>query len=91
MFIQKTKRERLFTCYDLVPSAFLWARGARFVGLELSPTPENPNRIAFRFHDPDDLCQNEILAFQKGVAIPAEQYALALKLLKDQVFRCILR
>jgi hypothetical protein len=91
MFTQTTKKERLFTCYELAPSAFLWARGARFLGLELSPTPKNPNRIAFRFHDADGLCQYEVLAFQKGVAIPAQQYALAYKLLKDQIFRRILR
>jgi|ERR1700687_1282138 len=91
MFTQTTKRERLFTCYDLASSAFLWARGVRFVGLEPSPTPENPNRIAFRFHDANGLCRYEVLAFQKGVAIPAQQYALALKLLKDQIFRRILR
>ena len=91
MFIQTTKKERLFTCYDLAPSAFLWARGVRFVGLELSPTPENQNRVAFRFHDVHGLCKYEVLAFQKGVAIPAQQYATALRLLKDQVFRRILR
>ncbi len=91
MFTQATQKDRLFTCYDLVATAFLWARGVRFLGLELSPTPENPNRIAFRFHDADGQCQYEVLAFHKGVAIPAQQYALALRLLKDQIFRRILR
>ena len=91
MFTQTTKKERLFTCHDLAPSAFLWARGAKFVGLELSPTLKTPNRIAFQFHDPDGLCRYDVQAFQKGVLIPAHQYALALKLLKDQIFRRILR
>ena len=84
-------KDLTFVCHDLESSAYLWARGIRFVGVDPNPTPANPHHVVFRFHDPDGLCRNEILAFRKGIAIPARQYALALRLLRDQVFRRILR
>jgi hypothetical protein len=89
--IQTTDRHSTFTCHDLEPSAFLWARGARFVGIEPSPTTRNPNHVVFRFHDPDGLCKQEVSAFEQGAEISAQQYALALKQLKDQIFRRVLR
>lgn len=55
------------------------------------PMPNNPSYIVFRFHDPDGLCKQERLAYHGGALIPAQQYALALKQLKDQILRRILR
>jgi hypothetical protein len=80
-----------FVCHDLEPSAYLWARGVRFVGVDSSPTRANPNHVVFRFHDPDGLCQKELAAYDRGAQISAQQYALALKQLKDQIFRRYLR
>jgi hypothetical protein len=34
-----------FLCHDLEPSAYLWARGVRFVGIDPLPTPNNPNHV----------------------------------------------
>ena len=81
----------MFVSHDLESSAFLWARGARFLGVEPSPTTENPNHVVFRFYDPNGLCRHEVFAFQKGAGIAAQHYAIALKHLKEQVFRRILR
>jgi len=75
-----------FSCHDLEPSAYLWARGARFVGVEPSPTSRNPNHVVFKFHDPD-LCARELAAYERGAEISAMHFALALKQLKDQIFR----
>jgi hypothetical protein len=91
MNTKTTERINTFVCHDLEPSAFLWVRGARFLGVEPSPTPTNPNHVVFRFHDPHGLCQREILAFQENADIPAREFALALRQLKDQLFRRILR
>ena len=74
-----------FACHDLEPSAFLWARGLRFVGVEPSPTSRNPNHVVFKFHDPA-LCERELSAYERGAEISAMHYALALKQLKDQIF-----
>jgi hypothetical protein len=79
-----------FICHDLEPSAYLWARGVRFVGIDPLPTPSNPNHVVFRFHDPEGLCKQELMAYDRGALIPAQQYALALRQLKDQIFRRIL-
>jgi hypothetical protein len=87
---QPTRKDTNFVCHDLEPSAYLWARGVRFVGIDPLPTPHNPNHVVFRFHDPDGLCRQELLAYDRGALIPAQQYALALKQLKDQIFRRIL-
>jgi hypothetical protein len=81
----------VFACHDLELSAFLWARGARFIGIEASPTDKNPNHVVFRFHDPDGQCRHEQNAYELGGEIPARQYACALRQLKDQIFRRILR
>ena len=89
--MQTTHETRTFICHDLEPSAFLWARGARFVGIEPSPTTRNPNHVVFRFHDPEGQCQQEVAAFEKGAEISAQHYSLALKQLKDQIFRRTLR
>src|SRR5215469_4794203 len=78
-----------FSCHDLEPSAFLWARGLRFLGVFPSPSPSSPNHVVFRFHDPDGLCATELLAYQQGAEIPAQQFALALEQLKDQIFRAM--
>ncbi len=91
MFTPTTKKGRLFTCCDLAPSAYLWARGVRFMGIDPLPTPNNPNHVVFRFYDPDGLCKRELMAYDRGAPIPAQQYALALRQLKDQIFRRILR
>ena len=91
MHSTQTAEIHTFICHDLGPSAFLWARGTRFVGIEPLPTSKNPNHVVFRFHDPDGLCQEELLAYDRGAEIPAQQYALALKQLKDQIFRRIMR
>jgi hypothetical protein len=86
-----TRKDPNFVCHDLEPSAYLWARGVRFVGIDPLPTASNPNHVVFRFHDPDGLCKQELLAYNRGALIPAQQYALALRQLKDQIFRRILR
>jgi hypothetical protein len=86
----QTSQDPTFLCHDLESSAYLWVRGVRFVGIDCAPTPTNPNHVVFRFYDPDRLSRHEFLAFRKGVAIPAKQYAIALKLLRDQVLRCII-
>jgi hypothetical protein len=86
-----SRKDSHFVCHDLECSAFLWARGVKFLGIDLSPTPNNPNRVAFHFYDPNELCRHELIAFRNGAAIHAQQYAVALKLLKDQVLRRILR
>jgi hypothetical protein len=91
MLTQTSHQTCTFTCHDLEPSAFLWARGARFVGIEPLPTPRNPNHVVFTFHDPDGHCQRELLAYDHGAEIPARQYALAIKQLKDQIFRRLVR
>src|SRR5689334_2888781 len=88
---QPIYKDFTFVCHELEPSAYLWARGVRFIGIDASPTPSNPNHVVFRFHDPDGLCEQELLAYQRDAQIPAQQYALALKQLKDQIFRRILR
>jgi hypothetical protein len=80
-----------FVCHSLEYSAYLWARGIRFVGIDRSPTASNPNHVVFRFHDPDGLCLTELAAYDRGAQIPAQEYATALKQLKDQIFRRILR
>lgn len=79
-----------FICHDLEPSAYLWARGVRFVGVHPLPTPNNPNHVIFIFHDPDRLCGQELKSYYRGAKIPAHEYALALKQLKDELFRSIL-
>ena len=76
-----------FICHELEPAAFLWARGLRFVGIEPAPTPKNPDHAVFLFHDPEGVCVGEIGAFRQDAEIPAQQYALALRQLKDQLFR----
>ena len=81
----------VFACHDLELSAFLWARGARFLGIEPSPTEKNPNHVVLRFDDPDGWCRHEQTAFALGAEIPARPYAFALKQLKDQIFRHLLR
>jgi hypothetical protein len=88
---QPTRKNANFICHDLEPSAFLWARGVRFVGIDALPTTNNPNPVVFRFQDPAGLCKQELLAYDRGALIPAQQYALALRQLKDQIFRRILR
>jgi hypothetical protein len=89
--IQPTRKNPNFVCHDLESSAYLWARGVRFVGIDPLPTASNPNDVVFRFHDPDGLCKRELMAYNRGALIPAQQYAVALRQLKDQIFRRILR
>jgi hypothetical protein len=76
-----------FTCHELEQSAYLWARGIRFTGIQPAPTPWNPKHFAFQFHDPDGLCKETLGAYDHGAEIPARLYALALKQLKDQLFQ----
>jgi hypothetical protein len=76
-----------FACHELEPSAFLWAKGLRFVGIAPAPTPTNPKHVVFKFHDPEEQCRRELLAYETGAQISAQQFALALKQLKDQIFR----
>jgi hypothetical protein len=89
--IETKPKHSTFLCHDLEPSAYLWARGVRFVGVDPSPTPNNPKHVVFQFHDPDGLCERELAAYGRGAEISAQQYALALKQLKDQIFRRSLR
>ena len=91
MDTQTNRTIPVFTCHDLELSAFLWAKGARFIGIKPSPTLHNPDHVVFRFHDPEGLCQNGQKAYECGAEIPAQQFAFALKQLKDQIFRRILR
>jgi hypothetical protein len=81
----------VFACNDLDLAAFLWAGRARFLGIEPSPTRKNPNQVVFRFHDPDGWCRTQQTEYELGAEISARQYACALKQLKDQLFRYILR
>jgi hypothetical protein len=81
----------IFACHDLDLAAFLWANGARFLGIEPSPTDKSPTHVVFRFYDPEGQCRKDRIAFDLGAEIPAREYALALKQLKDQIFRHILR
>ena len=74
-----------FICDELEPSAYLWARGIRFVGIEPAPTPNNPKHVAFRFQHPAELCLEELSEYERGAEIPARLFALALKQLKDQI------
>lgn len=80
------ERPATFICHELELSAFLWARGVRFVGVEPAPTLNNPRHVAFRFHHPAELCLEEISAYERGAEISARLFALALKQLKDQIF-----
>lgn len=82
-----TDHNPTFVCQELDPSAYLWARGVRFVGIEPAPSPHNPRHVAFCFHDPSNLCTEELAAYERGAEIPARQFALALKQLKDQIFK----
>jgi hypothetical protein len=84
------RKDATFLCHSLELSAYLWARGVRFVGVDSASTPTNPNHMVFRFHDPDELCQRELAAYDRGAQIPAQEYALALKQLKDEILRRIL-
>lgn len=81
----------LFECHELESSAFLWAKGIRFIGIEPAPTPTNPQHVVFKFHDPDGQCQFELAAYDADAQVSAKQYALALRQLKDQIFRRNLR
>jgi hypothetical protein len=78
---------RTFSCHDLESSAFLWARGVRFLGLQSAPTARSPQHVIFAFDDSDGSCQQELLAYEGGAEIPARQFAIALKMLKDQLFK----
>jgi hypothetical protein len=87
MLNANTDHKATFVCQELEPSAYLWARGVRFVGIEPAPTPNNPRHVAFCFHHPVDLCLDELAAYERGAEIPARLFALALRQLKDQIFR----
>lgn len=81
----------VFACHDLDLAAFLWANGARFLGVESSLTDKNPTHVVFRFNDPDGQCRKDRIAFELGAEVAAREYACALKQLKDHIFRHILR
>ena len=79
-------RDDIFTCHELEPSAYLWAKGVRFVGIEPAPTANNPRHVVFRFQHPPEVCREELSAYERGAEIPARLFALALRQLKDQIF-----
>lgn len=75
----------IFLCHSLEPSAFLWARGIHFLGIQPAPTSRSPNHVAFAFDDSDGVCQGELLSYEKGAEVSARQFALALKVLKNEI------
>lgn len=77
--------KRVFACHELEPSAFLWARGVPFLGVEASPTTRSPNHVVFTFDDSNESCQRELLAYEAGAKVPARQFALALRALKSEI------
>ena len=82
-----TTIDRIYTCHDLESSAFLLARGFKFLGVFPAPTARSPQHVVFSFDDGSGCCQQELLAYETGAEIPARHFAIALKMLKDRLFK----
>ncbi len=80
-----------FLCHELEPSAYLCAKGFRFLGIKPAATSTNPNHVVFCFDDHDGLCFRQVLEYRQNATIPAQPFALALKQLKDQIFHRSMR